>query len=107
MWDENWTRKGLCRDDPPDAMFVKGAEQNKAKVLCGNCPVRMECLAEALDEQIDHGVWGGMTERERRALLRKTSAPSWRAILEATRDAEIAAAAPEVVEIPAVETAVA
>ena len=35
------------------------------------CPVRTECLAEALDNQIEWGVWGGMTERERRALLRR------------------------------------
>ena len=42
-----------------------GAEQNKAKQLCAGCPVRTECLAEALDNQIEWGVWGGMTERER------------------------------------------
>ena len=55
----------------PDELFVRGAEQNKAKQVCGACPVRTECLAEALDNQIEWGVWGGMTERERRALLRR------------------------------------
>ena len=50
---------------------MRGAEQNKAKQLCTGCPVRTECLAEALDNQIEWGVWGGMTERERRALLRR------------------------------------
>ena len=55
----------------PDELFVRGAEQNKAKQLCSGCPVRTECLAEALDNQIEWGVWGGMTERERRALLRR------------------------------------
>ena len=57
--------------DTPDALFVRGAEQNKAKQVCAGCPVRTECLAEALDNQIEWGVWGGMTERERRALLRR------------------------------------
>jgi len=48
--------------------------------------VRTECLAEALDNQIEWGVWGGMTERERRALLRRRPNASWRAVLEAARD---------------------
>ena len=46
------------------------------------CPVRFECLAEALDNRIEWGVWGGMTERERRLLLRQRSdVTSWRSIL--------------------------
>jgi hypothetical protein len=46
--------------------------------------VRTECLAEALDNQIEWGVWGGMTERERRALLRRRpNVSSWRGLLEA------------------------
>lgn len=47
----------------------------------------MECLAEALDEGIEFGVWGGMTERDRRALLqRKPHVDSWPSVLEAARD---------------------
>ena len=42
-------------------------------------------LAEALDNQIEWGVWGGMTERERRALLRRRPGSSWRTILETAR----------------------
>jgi WhiB family redox-sensing transcriptional regulator len=53
--------------------------------------VRTECLAEALDNQIEWGVWGGMTERERRALLRRRPNASWRAVLEAARTKEKAA----------------
>jgi WhiB family redox-sensing transcriptional regulator len=46
--------------------------------------VKAECLAEALDNQIEWGVWGGMTERERRALLRRRpNVTSWRRLLEA------------------------
>ncbi len=81
MWVEDWAAAAACRDAAPDALFVRGAEQNKAKQVCSGCPVRSECLAEALDNQIEWGVWGGMTERERRALLRRRPNTSWRAVL--------------------------
>ena len=68
----------------PDALFVQGAEQNVAKRICRSCPVRYECLADALDNRIEFGVWGGMTERERRALLRRhPQVASWRKMFEA------------------------
>jgi WhiB family transcriptional regulator, redox-sensing transcriptional regulator len=86
MWIEDWAPSAACRQTSPDALFVRGAEQNKAKQLCTGCPVRTECLAEALDNQIEWGVWGGMTERERRALLRRRPNASWRAVLEAARE---------------------
>ena len=73
----------------PDKLFVRGAEQNKAKQVCGACPVRTECLAEALDNQIEWGVWGGMTERERRALLRRRPNASWRVVLETAREQHV------------------
>ena len=82
MWVENWAPSAACKDQTPDALFVRGAEQNKAKLVCKGCPVRTECLAEALDNQIEWGVWGGMTERERRALVRRRPAASWRTVLE-------------------------
>ena len=85
MWVEDWTSAAACRQTQPDQLFVRGAEQNKAKQLCAGCPVRTECLAEALDNQIEWGVWGGMTERERRALLRRQPDASWRTILETAR----------------------
>jgi WhiB family redox-sensing transcriptional regulator len=54
--------------------------------VCGACPVRAECLAEALDNEIEWGVWGGLTERERRALLRKRpNVTSWRQLLETAK----------------------
>jgi len=72
----------------PDELFVQGAAQNRAKVVCATCPVRTECLADALDNRVEYGVWGGMTERERRALLRRRpEVRSWRQVLEAKRDA--------------------
>ena len=82
-WSEDWASSAACRSAGPDALFVRGAEQNRAKQLCAGCPVRTECLADALDNQIEWGVWGGMTERERRALLRRRpNVTSWRRLLE-------------------------
>ena len=86
MWVDDWASAAACRSTQPDQLFVRGAEQNKAKQLCAGCPVRTECLAEALDNQIEWGVWGGMTERERRALLRRHPNASWRAVLEKARE---------------------
>ncbi len=86
MWVEDWAPRAACRAEQPDKLFVRGAEQNKAKTLCQGCPVRTECLAEALDNQIEWGVWGGMTERERRALLRRRPTASWRSVLETARN---------------------
>lgn len=85
----DWRVRATCRDEDPDGLFVRGAEQRKAKMVCVACPVRTECLAEALDNRIEFGVWGGMTERERRALLRRRpEVHSWRDLLDnARRDA--------------------
>ncbi|MFD5423822.1 WhiB family transcriptional regulator [Streptomyces sp. NPDC127069] len=83
---ETWGEKAACRTAGPDELFVEGAAQNKAKAVCTGCPVRTECLAHALDHRIEHGIWGGMTERERRALLRRRPlVTSWRRLLEAAR----------------------
>ncbi|MFG3282070.1 WhiB family transcriptional regulator [Streptomyces sp. NPDC048111] len=83
---ETWGERAACRMVNPDELFVQGAAQNRAKALCAGCPVRVECLAHALDHRIEHGIWGGMTERERRALLRRRPLiSSWRDLLEAAR----------------------
>jgi WhiB family redox-sensing transcriptional regulator len=82
-WNEQWAAAALCKQGSPDELFVRGAEQHKAKVICQACPVRTECLAEALDNRMEWGVWGGLTERERRAILRKRpNVTSWRQLLE-------------------------
>jgi len=86
VWNEEWSRRAACRTTDPDALFVQGAAQNRAKTICVGCSVRTECLADALDNRIEFGVWGGMTERERRALLRRRPhVTSWRGLLEAAR----------------------
>jgi WhiB family transcriptional regulator, redox-sensing transcriptional regulator len=81
-----WASRGACRTTDPDSLFVQGAAQNRAKSVCMSCPVRTECLADALDNRIEFGVWGGMTERERRALLRRRpNVRSWQRLLETAR----------------------
>lgn len=73
-----------------DGMFVQGAAQHLAKRVCASCPIKVTCLAEALDNQIEYGVWGGLTERERRRLLRqRPNVTSWSALLDQlTEDAD-------------------
>ncbi|WP_217142966.1 WhiB family transcriptional regulator [Streptomyces sp. AC627_RSS907] len=84
--EDDWTAWAACRTTDPDELFVEGAAQNRAKAVCSNCPVRTECLAHALDQEIEHGIWGGMTARERRSLLRRRpTVTSWRELLEAAR----------------------
>lgn len=86
-WIDDWPAHAACRGMDPDRLFVQGAAQNRAKSVCASCPVRAECLADALDNAIEFGIWGGMTERERRALLRRRSdVISWRSLLERARD---------------------
>jgi WhiB family redox-sensing transcriptional regulator len=79
-----WVSKALCRSTDPDEFFARGAAQRKAAVICRHCSVVAECLAYALDNQMEFGVWGGMTERQRRALLKQHpkvakffAAPRW------------------------------
>ncbi|WP_129666868.1 WhiB family transcriptional regulator [Phytoactinopolyspora endophytica] len=83
----DWMSEAACRSAEPDELFVPGAAQNRAKAVCFGCPVRTECLADALDNRTEFGIWGGMTERERRALLRRRpNVTSWKTLLEAARD---------------------
>jgi WhiB family redox-sensing transcriptional regulator len=92
-WNQDWATVALCRQSSPDELFVRGAEQHKAKQVCSACPVRAECLAEALDNEIEWGVWGGLTERERRAVLRKRpQVTSWAELLRTAREAHEQAA---------------
>lgn len=86
-FDTDWATKAACRATDPDSLFVQGAAQNRAKAICVGCQVRTECLADALDNRVEFGVWGGMTERERRALLRRRpNVTSWRHLLQTAQD---------------------
>ncbi len=83
---QQWASKGRCVSVDPDALFVRGAAQQGAKVVCQRCPVIAECLADALDNRTEFGVWGGMTERERRSLLlQHPNVPSWWNLFQTAR----------------------
>ncbi len=97
----HWVERGPCRTQP-ERMFAEGNAQNEAKAVCAACPVRLECLAYALDHREEYGVWGAMTERERRALLRRRpEVTSWAAVFRRTGARE----QPEPVRAPAVGNA--
>ncbi|MHA6615760.1 WhiB family transcriptional regulator [Pseudonocardia sp. DLS-67] len=77
---DDWRELAACRDQDPELFFPlsevgPGARQvDRAKSVCARCPVRAECLAYALDNGLDHGIFGGTTETERRA-FRRASTP--------------------------------
>lgn len=69
--DTTWMAVGNCRFEPPTTFFPSdGVGVEIAKKICGTCPVQERCLEYALDNRIDHGVWGGTSERQRRRLLK-------------------------------------
>jgi WhiB family transcriptional regulator, redox-sensing transcriptional regulator len=81
-WTE-WRSLSACRDEDPEmffpaprslTMFVQLA---RAKAICGSCPVAEDCLRYALTTRQDHGVWGGTSEEERRAMRRLQGVGSW------------------------------
>ena len=70
--DPEWMRQGRCREVPPSTFFPSdGVGVDVARRLCQTCPVQEPCLEYALVERIDHGVWGGASERERRRILKR------------------------------------
>ena len=67
LQDQDWRSQAVCAQTDPDLWFSPGAvEHREAKRICRECPVRRQCLSYAMEAPVDHGVWGGMTERERR-----------------------------------------
>jgi WhiB family redox-sensing transcriptional regulator len=69
-----WAAEAKCLNADPDVFFPeKGGSTREAKRICGECPVRAECLEYALEEDERFGIWGGMSERERRKLKRLAS----------------------------------
>ena len=82
-----WVTKARCRSTDPDELFVRGAAQRKAALICRHCPVIVECAVDALDNRVEFGVWGGMTERQRRVLLKQhPDVDSWAAFFAANRN---------------------
>ncbi|MFV0307429.1 MAG: WhiB family transcriptional regulator [Desertimonas sp.] len=78
--DYEWRDHALCRDTDPELFFPVGTTGlaltaiDQAKQVCGECLVRAECLDFALDTNQDSGVWGGLSEEERRVIRRQRAA---------------------------------
>ena len=70
--DTEWMGAGNCRERPPALFFPSdGVGVEVARRICADCPVKSPCLEYALRNRIDHGVWGGTSERERRRIARQ------------------------------------
>lgn len=66
-----WQEKALCAQTDPEAFFPeKGGSTREAKRVCTSCDVRSECLEYALENDERFGIWGGLSERERRRMRR-------------------------------------
>jgi WhiB family transcriptional regulator, redox-sensing transcriptional regulator len=75
----DWRHRAVCLDEDPELFFPIGntgpaiMQIEEAKQVCRRCDVREQCLAWALEAGQDHGVWGGLSEDERRALKRRSA----------------------------------
>ncbi len=78
--ENDWRNQAACRNMDPDVFFSPDAFETKqerddreaaAKAVCATCPVRERCLEYALEAGERYGIWGGLTELERRALARQ------------------------------------
>ncbi|HEY3894783.1 MAG TPA: WhiB family transcriptional regulator [Pseudonocardiaceae bacterium] len=68
---QDWQERALCAQTDPEAFFPeKGGSTREAKRICSGCEVRAECLEYALAFDERFGIWGGLSERERRKLKR-------------------------------------
>ena len=68
----SWQERALCAQTDPEAFFPeKGGSTREAKKVCTQCEVRAECLEYALANDERFGIWGGLSERERRKLKRR------------------------------------
>lgn len=76
----DWLHRAACRDEDPELFFPvtdtgPGARQvAQAKAVCARCPVRAQCLEYALDNGLTHGIFGGLTEQERRRVRTRQQA---------------------------------
>src|SRR3954453_1226415 len=74
--DNDWMAPRKCREQPPATFFPNdGVGVEVAKRICADCPVSEVCLEYALENRIDHGVWGGTSERQRRRILKARRLP--------------------------------
>lgn len=70
--EPSWQERALCAQTDPEAFFPeKGGSTREAKKVCVGCEVRAECLEYALENDERFGIWGGLSERERRKLKKR------------------------------------
>ncbi len=70
--DGNWQERALCAQTDPEAFFPeKGGSTREAKKVCQSCEVKLDCLEAALMHDERFGIWGGLSERERRKLKKR------------------------------------
>ena len=71
---ESWMDEALCAQTDPELWFPKqralGGSPRAAKEICQQCPVAVQCLSYAMDHVITHGIWGGLTAKQRQELRR-------------------------------------
>ena len=78
--DYSWRRDAICRDTDPELFFPVGTTGQallqiaKAKSVCCECPVKTACLEFAMETNQDTGIWGGLSEEERRQIRREAAA---------------------------------
>lgn len=72
-WDDQpWVADAICNQTDPEAFFPeKGGSTKQAKAVCNNCDVRLKCLDWAMRLPEQFGIWGGLSEKERRTLRRR------------------------------------
>jgi len=74
--DHEWRDHALCRDTDPELFFPVGTtgtaltQIERARQVCAECAVRVDCLEFSLTTNQDSGIWGGLSEEERRAIRR-------------------------------------
>ena len=75
-----WRQHAICRDTDPDLFFPIGTtgqalvQIDRAREVCNQCPVKVDCLEFALETNQDSGIWGGASEEERRMIRRQAVA---------------------------------
>ena len=63
--------QGNCNNHPPAVFFPSdGVGVETAKEICSSCPMKAPCLEYAIENRVDHGVWGGASERQRRRIIK-------------------------------------
>jgi WhiB family redox-sensing transcriptional regulator len=72
LMETEWMAQGNCVHEPPSTFFPSdGVGVEIARRICQGCPVQQLCLEYALANRIEHGVWGGCSERERRRIQKR------------------------------------